>query len=115
MTTQAIALPRIQSALPILSEDRYLSSYLREVRAFPLLTPEEESELAEFYYEEHSCPTNWLKPEMVYHDGDSDPHGLIEFVSRKDADALPPDQDFGPNDFDFAVIDLIQKHERGES
>ncbi len=26
---------------------------------------------AEYFYESHSCPTNWLRPEMVYHDGDS--------------------------------------------
>lgn len=34
-----------------------------------------------YYYETHSCPTNWLKDiQMVGIDGDQDPHGLIEYV-----------------------------------
>lgn len=44
----------------------------------------DENDSKQYLYEEHSCPTNWLKPEMVYHDGDSDPHGLIEFVATRD-------------------------------
>lgn len=32
-----------------------------------------------YYYEEHSCPTNWLKPDFMYYDGDPDPHGVIRF------------------------------------
>ncbi|MRT30868.1 hypothetical protein [Herbaspirillum sp. CAH-3] len=35
----------------------------------------------EFFYEEHSCPTNWLRNiQTLIHDDDDDPHGLIEFV-----------------------------------
>ncbi len=64
----------------------------------------------EFFYEEHSCPTNWLKPEMVYCDGDSDPHGLIRFVSHVDSDSLPPDEMVSPNDHDAALIAFIEKH-----
>lgn len=62
----------------------------------------------QFYYEEHSCPTNWFKPVMVYVDGDSDPHGVLKFVTHVDADALPPDQNFGPNDHDAALVALIE-------
>lgn len=32
-----------------------------------------------YYYEEHSCPTNWLRPDFMYYDGDTDPHGVIRF------------------------------------
>ena len=46
-----------------------------------------EAEHKEYFYEEHSCPTNWLKPEIVYYDGDDDPHGLLEFVTYADASA----------------------------
>lgn len=61
-----------------------------------------------FFYEEHSCPTNWLQPEMVYYDGNADPHGLIKFVSSCDAGALPPDEPVGPNAHDDALIGLIE-------
>lgn len=70
----------------------------------------DEADAKQFLYEEHSCPTNWLQPKMVWHDGDSDPHGLIEYVAHVDADALPPDESHGPNDRDFALIALIEKH-----
>ena len=62
-----------------------------------------------FYYEEHSCPTNWLRPIMVYHEQDDDPHGLIEFVRSVDADTLPADEPVGPNDRDRAVVGLIEQ------
>ncbi len=68
----------------------------------------DEHDSKEFYYEEHSCPTNWLKPEMVYFEGDSDPHGLLKFVTHVDADVLPPDENFGPNDHDAALVALIE-------
>jgi len=61
-----------------------------------------------FFYESHSCPTNWLKPEMVYVDGDSDPHGLLKFVTARDRDSLPPDEDYGPNAHDDALVALIE-------
>lgn len=67
-----------------------------------------EAEHKRFYYEEHSCPTNWLEPVMVYHDGDSDPHGLIEFVATRDDATFPPDENYGPNDRDRAMIEFIE-------
>jgi hypothetical protein len=63
----------------------------------------------QFFYEEHSCPTNWLKPEMVYFDGDADPHGLIEFVETADSNAFPPDESYGPNDRDRAFVEMIER------
>ena len=68
----------------------------------------ERERLASSFYEEHSCPINWLKPVMVYTDGDSDPHGLLKFVSTVDSAALPPDESYGPNDRDLAMVALIE-------
>lgn len=72
---------------------------------------EDESASKQFFYEEHSCPTNWLEPEMVYFDGDTDPHGLIEFVATRDADTFPPVEDTGPNDHDAALVEFIQRND----
>ena len=34
-----------------------------------------------FFFEENSCPTNWIKRCVaVISDGDTDPHGFLEFV-----------------------------------
>jgi transcription elongation factor Elf1 len=34
-----------------------------------------------YYYESHSCPTNWLTNiKMISIEGNKDPHGLIEYV-----------------------------------
>lgn len=68
----------------------------------------DETEHKSFYYESHSCPTNWLKPVMVYHDGDPDPHGLIEFVGFVDSSTLPADESWGPNDRDRAIVALVE-------
>ena len=62
-------------------------------------------ERARYFYEEHSCPTNWLQPNVVYFDGDSDPHGLIEFVATRDDATFPPDEPVGPNDHDEALLE----------
>ena len=36
-----------------------------------------------FYYNEHTCPTNWIKNVVgIVIGADSDPHGLFEFVGR---------------------------------
>ncbi len=36
-----------------------------------------------YFYEEHTCPTNYLKVDMVVdlNDGDKDPHGIFEFIT----------------------------------
>lgn len=33
-----------------------------------------------YYYEEHSCPTNYIRVVEIITDGDSDPHGLFDYV-----------------------------------
>lgn len=53
-------------------------------------TPEQHAK--QFYYEEHSCPTNWLEPEVMAIGGDLDPHGAIQYVRHIDDASLPPDE-----------------------
>jgi predicted RNA-binding Zn-ribbon protein involved in translation (DUF1610 family) len=51
---------------------------------------------AEYFYNEHTCPTNWTSDiEMLIDDGDGDPHGVFEYVESVD---LPPDM--SPEDMD---------------
>jgi hypothetical protein len=33
-----------------------------------------------FFYEEHTCPTNFIRIPMICQGGDTDPHGVFEFV-----------------------------------
>ena len=73
-------------------------------------TTADELDHKQFFYESHSCPTNWLDPAMVYYDGDSDPHGLIEFVTTRDENTFPPDEMAGPNARDFAFVELIESN-----
>lgn len=43
-----------------------------------------------FFYEEHTCPTNYIGVEMIAFDGDTDPHGLFKFAGTQD---MPKDYD----------------------
>lgn len=43
-----------------------------------------------YYFEEHSCPTNWLRNVcMVALDGDTDPHGFLRYVRDIDEPDIP--------------------------
>lgn len=64
----------------------------------------------QYYYEEHSCPTNWLQPEMMYFDGDSDPHGVIKYVATRDVSTFPPNEVWGPDPRDLAMTAFIEEH-----
>lgn len=45
-------------------------------------TQEEFLDHERFFFEEHTCPTNWLRDvEEITFEGDHDPHGLFKFVS----------------------------------
>jgi hypothetical protein len=33
-----------------------------------------------YYYEEHSCPTNYVRVAMISLNGDHDPHGVFRYV-----------------------------------
>src|SRR3990167_1571469 len=46
---------------------------------------EENQSHQRFFFEEHSCPTNWLAECVaVIEDGDCDPHGFLDFVRAVD-------------------------------
>jgi hypothetical protein len=60
-----------------------------------------------FLYESHSCPTNWLQPIYMVHDGDNDPHGLILYVANKKESELPSDDIVEPNEQTMAFDEWI--------
>ncbi len=48
----------------------------------PPLTPERAWDNARYYFNEHTCPTNYMRDVAeIICEGDSDPHGVFEFVS----------------------------------
>ncbi len=59
-------------------------------------TPSIDMEHIEYYHEQHSCPTNFVKCEVIIDDGDEDPHGIFKVM---DAAFVPPDWDFGEQHF----------------
>lgn len=45
-------------------------------------SPEDFFDHQKYFYEEHTCPTNWVSEiEEIVFEGDHDPHGLFELVS----------------------------------
>lgn len=53
-----------------------------------------------YFFEEHSCPTNWLDECVaVIEDGNDDPHGFLEFVRAAD---VP--QDFDVDHAEWATL-----------
>jgi len=40
---------------------------------------------SEYFYNEHTCPTNFLRHviRIIDAEGDDDPHGIFQFVSEK--------------------------------
>lgn len=53
------------------------------VEGMTLLPDDDEVHHAQFYYDEHTCPTNYLGRvvEVIDEKGERDPHGVFEFVS----------------------------------
>lgn len=59
-------------------------------------TDQENQEHQKFFFESHSCPTNWLRECVAVIDqGDADPHGFLEFVRAVD---VPTDFDSDDDD-----------------
>lgn len=44
------------------------------------VTLEEMHHQARYYYEEHTCPTNFIRIPLIAFDGSTDPHGVFDFV-----------------------------------
>lgn len=48
---------------------------------------EETADNKRYYYEEHTCPTNFMRGvERIIYDGDFDPHGIFKYVRHVDID-----------------------------
>lgn len=45
----------------------------------------------DYFYEEHSCPTNYVECEAIIYEGDEDPHGVFQFVRAVAAPDDGPD------------------------
>lgn len=54
-----------------------------QIATFTLLPIKDEIYSSRYYYEEHTCPTNYLRDvvKVISEDGDEDPHGIFKFVS----------------------------------
>lgn len=54
--------------------------------------PSDEEDEKRYFYEEHSCPTNWIGDTvMISVDGDTDPHGFLKFVRSIPSPVMPDD------------------------
>ena len=63
----------------VMKADRY--------RDDPAQTNDEYQKSQQYFFESHSCPTNWLRNCIaVIKDGDTDPHGFLSFVRAIDID-----------------------------
>lgn len=62
----------------VIDHDRFNENGVRS-------SDEENADRVAYFFEEHSCPTNWLRECVcVIEDGDDDPHGFLEFVRAVD-------------------------------
>lgn len=63
-----------------------------------------------YYYNEHTCPTNWLSEvHMVIDEDNTDPHGLFRFVKRVPKDiAVMSEMNSGEVE-PFSTFNLTQK------
>lgn len=53
-------------------------------------TGDQERGDSSFYYESHSCPTNWIGDAvMISLNGDTDPHGFLRYVREVDRPDIP--------------------------
>lgn len=60
---------------------------------------DDEKRKNEYFYNEHTCPTNWLKDvQMIAYDGNLDPHGIARYVRHVDKPSLDHELD---DDYEF--------------
>lgn len=60
-------------------------------------TQEEYASHQQYFYDEHTCPTNWTRDIVqVIFQGDRDPHGVFEFVSVEDGHLVDDEMYYGP-------------------
>lgn len=79
----------------IIDHNRYNADGIRS-------SDEANAEQVAYFFESHSCPTNWLsKCVCVVDDGDPDPHGFLKFVRVVD---VPQDFDCDCEDSTWPVL-----------
>jgi hypothetical protein len=109
---------RFEGGFRVSDKLRQAAQVIRSLPKDVKMTVETEQEIAEhkvFFYESHSCPTNWLKPERIYYDGDNDPHGLIEFVATKDWAEFPEEAPSEPSEHSEAMAAFIEAYASKET
>lgn len=89
--------------LKLETSDRRIFFVLKQPRYDHHGTPEYGPEQDRYFYEEHSCPTNWFYDiAAVIEDGNADPHGFLKFVRAIDVpEGFNPDSpgaDNGPEE-----------------
>lgn len=57
---------------------------------------------ARYLYEEHTCPTNFIRIPLIASGGDLDPHGVFEFV-----DAVWMMDEYDPDDADEYLTEVF--------
>ena len=57
---------------------------------------------ARYFYEEHTCPTNFIRVPLISTGGDSDPHGVFEFV-----DAVWMMSEYDPDDCEEYLAEVF--------
>lgn len=71
------------------------------IRASVYHDQKDTTEQATYFYNDHTCPTNWIdKVVAIIADGDQDPHGFAKFVACK----APPEEDFDEDNDDWLDI-----------
>lgn len=87
--------------------------FVFDCKRYRTVDDEEQQSSDAFFYEEHSCPTNWLRNCVaVIENGDTDPHGFLEFVRSIDITKEQKEiLDEGQNDHDlFDMFPEIPKY-----
>lgn len=59
-------------------------------------------EQTRYFYEEHTCPTNFIRIPMIAQGGDHDPHGVFEFV-----DVVWMVDEYSGDDIDEYLIEVF--------
>lgn len=86
---------------------RLLLNQKRWERNGEVICPQEVEDHKEYYYNEHTCPTNWTGSIFaVIEEDDEDPHGVFQFVASVDQDkAIYKDVD-ARNNLERREVDL---------
>jgi len=72
--------------------------------SYPLATEYDSLvESQRYFYDEHSCPTNYVPVALISHNGDHDPHGVFDLV-----DAVWMTTDYDANDDNWIVAAFPQ-------